>query len=66
MMEEPPPARKARGQALIEAFREDLDPYAVEELNERIEHLQAEIERTRAHLVQKQAKRAAADAFFKR
>ena len=44
MMEEPPPPRKMRGQALIDASREDLDLYAAEELNERIEQLQAEIE----------------------
>jgi uncharacterized small protein (DUF1192 family) len=66
MLEEPPPPRKQRGQALIEVAREDLDLYAVDELNERIEQLQAEIERTRAQLVNKEAKRAAADAFFKR
>ena len=66
MLEEPPPPRRGRGQALIEASREDLDLYSAEELNERIEQLQAEIERTRAQLVNKDAKRAAADAFFKR
>ena len=65
-MEEPPPPRKQRGQALIDAAREDLDLYAADELSERIEQLQAEIERTRTHLVNKEAKRAAADAFFKR
>src|SRR5580693_1658391 len=63
MLEEPPPPRRGRGQALIEASREDLDLYSAEELNERIEQLQAEIERTRAQLVNKDAKRAAADAF---
>jgi uncharacterized small protein (DUF1192 family) len=66
MLEEPPPPRKQRGQALIEAAREDLDLYAADELSERIEQLQAEIERTRTQLVNKEAKRAAADAFFKR
>ena len=66
MLEEPPPPRKQRGQALTEVAREDLDLYAADELNERIEQLQAEIERTRAQLVNKEAKRAAADAFFKR
>jgi uncharacterized small protein (DUF1192 family) len=66
MMEEPPPPRKMRGQALIDASREDLDLYSAEELNERIEQLQAEIERTHTQLVDKDAKRAAADAFFKR
>jgi uncharacterized small protein (DUF1192 family) len=66
MLEEPPPPRRQRGQALVDASREDLDLYSAEELNERIEQLQAEIERTRAQLVNKDAKRAAADAFFKR
>jgi uncharacterized small protein (DUF1192 family) len=66
MLEEPPPPRKQRGQALIDAAREDLDLYAADELSERIEQLQAEIERTRTQLVNKEAKRAAADAFFKR
>ncbi|HEY3889506.1 MAG TPA: DUF1192 family protein [Caulobacteraceae bacterium] len=66
MMEEPPPPRKMRGQALFDASREDLDLYSAEELNERIEQLQVEIERTRTQLVNKDAKRAAADAFFKR
>jgi uncharacterized small protein (DUF1192 family) len=66
MLEEPPPPRKLRGEALRDAAREDLDLYAVEELNERIEQLQAEIERTRAQIQHKQAGRAAADALFKR
>jgi uncharacterized small protein (DUF1192 family) len=66
MMEEPPPPRRIRGQALIDASREDLDLFSAEELTERIEQLQAEIERARTQLVNKDAKRAAADAFFKR
>ena len=66
MMEEPPPPRRIRGQALIDASREDLDLFSAEELNERIEQLQAEIERARTQLVNKDSKRAAADAFFKR
>ena len=66
MLEEPAPPRRARGQALIDAAREDLDLYAVEELQERIEQLQAEIARTKAQMDRKQAGRAAADALFKR
>jgi uncharacterized small protein (DUF1192 family) len=66
MMEEPVEPRRGRGQALIDASREDLDLYAVEELQERIDHLQAEISRTQAQLDRKQAGRAAADALFKR
>ena len=66
MLEEPPPPKRGRGEALREAAREDLDLFAVEELNERIEQLQAEIERARAQIERKQAGRAAADALFKR
>jgi uncharacterized small protein (DUF1192 family) len=66
MLEDLPPPRRQRGQALIEAAREDLDLFSAEELNERIEQLTAELERVRAQLVSKDAKRAAADAFFKR
>ncbi len=43
MLEEPPPPKRGRGDALIEACREDLDLFAVEELRERIEVLEAEI-----------------------
>jgi uncharacterized small protein (DUF1192 family) len=66
MLEEPAPPRRARGQALVDAAREDLDLYAVEELQERIEQLQAEIARTQGQMDRKQAGRAAADALFKR
>lgn len=66
MIEEPAEPRRGRGQALMEVAREDLDLYAVEELQERIDLLQAEIARTRAQLDRKQAGRAAADALFKR
>ncbi|HEX6980156.1 MAG TPA: DUF1192 domain-containing protein [Alphaproteobacteria bacterium] len=44
----------------------DLTPYSVEELNEYIAQLQAEIERARAAIAAKQAHRAGADAFFKK
>ncbi len=58
--------RRGRGEALRELGREDLDPYAVEDLEERIALLQAEIERTRNHMERKRSGRAAADALFKR
>ncbi len=64
MIEEPAAPRAARGAALIEATREDLDLYAVGDLKERIERLEGEIERTRAALDRKQNGRAAADALF--
>lgn len=66
MLEDPAPPRRARGQTLIDVTREDLDLYAVEELQERIELLQAEAQRTQAQLERKQAGRAAADALFRR
>ena len=64
MMEEPAAPRAARGAALIEATREDLDLYAVKDLEERIERLQDEIHRTGAALDKKRNGRAAADALF--
>jgi len=66
MLEDPAPPRRARGEALMDLAREDLDLYAVEELRERIELLQAEAARTQAQLERKQAGRAAADALFRR
>jgi len=64
MMEEPAAPRTARGAALIEATREDLDLYAVGDLEDRIERLQDEIARTRSALDRKKNGRAAADALF--
>jgi uncharacterized small protein (DUF1192 family) len=66
MMEEAASPRRLRGQMLVELSREDLDLYAVEELQERIDQLGAEIGRTQAQLDRKQASRSAADALFKR
>jgi uncharacterized small protein (DUF1192 family) len=65
MLDEPAEPRKARGFALIDMAKEDLDLYGTEELEERIEQLQAEIFRTRTQLDRKKAGRAAADALFK-
>jgi uncharacterized small protein (DUF1192 family) len=66
MMDEAVEPRRARGQALIDLMREDLEPYGVGDLKARIEELGAEIVRTQAQLERKQAGRAAADALFKR
>ena len=66
MSEEPAEPRRRRGQTLVDMAREDLELYAVDELKERIEALQAEIERTLAQMHRKQSGRAAADALFKR
>jgi uncharacterized small protein (DUF1192 family) len=66
MLEEPPPPKRARGEALTEALREDLDLFAIQDLNERVELLEAEIRRVRAQIERKEAGREAADALFKR
>jgi len=66
MIEEPTAPRRGRGQTLIEAAKEDLDPYSVEELEGRISLLQGEIERTQAQMERKRSGRAAADAMFRR
>jgi uncharacterized small protein (DUF1192 family) len=65
MLEEPLEPRRARGAALVELKREDLELYGVEELEARIAQLQAEIGRTQAQLERKAAGRAAADALFR-
>ena len=64
MAEEDAEVRRPRGWALVELAREDLELFGSSELEERIEALQAEVGRTRAHLDRKRAGRAAADAFF--
>jgi len=64
MTDEPAEARRQRGAALIEVGREDLDLFGVEELEERITALEAEIVRARAQIDKKQSGRAAADALF--
>ncbi len=66
MSEEPAEARRARSQSLLDLSREDLDLHAVQELEERIAILEAEIARTRAQMSRKQAGRAAAEALFSR
>jgi len=64
MLEEPAEPRAARGQALREALREDLEVYAVTDLEERITELEREIARTRTQLDKKRQGRSAADALF--
>ena len=56
--------RPQRGAALNAIGREDLDIYAVEELQERIATLEAEIARVRTAIDTKAAKKNAADALF--
>jgi uncharacterized small protein (DUF1192 family) len=45
---------------------DDLYAFSVTELEERIDRLRREIERTEAELKKKSSERAAADAFFSR
>lgn len=56
--------RSGRGATLTALAREDLDLYSVDELNERIEALQAEVDRATSAIDAKQAKKSAADALF--
>lgn len=65
-MDEPADVRIGRGQRLMEAVKEDLELYGVEELVERIHVLEAEIARCRAQIEKKRSGRAAADALFSR
>ena len=56
--------RPQRGAALAALGREDLDLYAVDELQERIEALKAEIARVEGAIEGKRSKKSAADALF--
>lgn len=56
--------RPQRGEPLRALSREDLDVYAVEDLQERIAALEAEITRSRAAIDTKRSKKNAADALF--
>ncbi len=64
MIEEMAVPRPVRGAVLVELVREDLDLYAAGELEERIDRLKGEVERTRMVLERKRAGWAAADALF--
>lgn len=56
--------RPTRGAHLVALTREDLDVYSVDELDEQIEALGAEIERRRQAIAAKRDKKSAADALF--
>jgi len=64
MMFEDLDPRSVRGANMVALGREDLELYSVEELNERIEALQTEVDRVRAAIAAKAAKKSAADALF--
>ena len=51
---------------LTQLTRQDLDPLSVEELNARIEALEAEIARTKAKIDAAVQFRASADSIFKK
>ncbi len=59
-----PSSNGSRQAAVSDLTREDLDLYGVEALRERIDALERELERTRAALDSKQARKSAADALF--
>lgn len=63
-MDEPAEMRVGRGQRLAEAVKEDLELFAVSDLEERIEILQAEIARSQAQIARKRSSLSAADALF--
>ena len=56
--------RRRRDEALTSLRREDLDLYAIEDLEERIAELETEIARSRAAVEAKRSKKSAADALF--
>ena len=64
MIDDMLPRPTGRGAVLAELAREDLDLHSVEELQERIGLLEAEIDRARAKLEGKRARMSAADALF--
>ena len=54
------------GDPMVELAKQDLDPMSIEELNERIEALKAEIARVEAHMQRAQTHRSAAEELFKK
>ncbi len=63
-MEEAAAPRAIRDAALAELERDDLDLYAVDELQGRIARLEAEISRVRRTIEKKQGVRSAAESLF--
>ena len=54
------------GDPLVELGKQDLDPMSVDELQERVEALKAEIARVEAHMQRAQTHRSAAEELFKK
>jgi uncharacterized small protein (DUF1192 family) len=63
-MEEAAAPRAIRDAALAELERDDLDLYAVDELQGRIARLEAEISRVRRTIEKKQGVRSVAESLF--
>lgn len=57
---------RPKGDAASKLAGEDLSPYSQDELDERIELLEAEIARVAAHRDKAAAHRSAADALFRK
>lgn len=57
---------RPKGDAASELAAEDLSPYSLEELEARIELLEAEIARVESHRLKAAAHISAADALFKK
>lgn len=57
---------RPRGDAASKLAAEDLSPYSIDELEERISLLEAEIARVESHRLKSAAHRNAADALFKK
>lgn len=51
---------------LVALGKQDLDPLSVDELQERVAALKAEIERVEAHMQRAQSHRSAAEELFKK
>jgi uncharacterized small protein (DUF1192 family) len=54
------------GDPLVELAKQDLDPMSIEELQARIQALQAEIARIENHMQRAQIHRSAAEELFKK
>ena len=57
---------RRRDDVLTALIKQSLDPLSVDELSERIEILEAEIERIKAHRAAATSHKAIADALFKK
>ncbi|WP_213982042.1 DUF1192 domain-containing protein [Sphingomonas sp. dw_22] len=57
---------RRRDDLVVQLAKQDLDPFSVEELEERIALLETEIERSRTKIQSAVHHRASADSLFKR